>query len=262
MPQGQSEELWRRRASSFGSSAAEYADHRPDYAADAVAWLLEADDGPVRTVLDLGAGTGALTRTLLDLGLQVVAVDPDVDMLAELGRRHPTAIVTVGSAEAIPLADASVDAVLVGTAFHWFDRTLAMPEIARVLRPGGILGTLYNETDDSVEWVAALGEVSRTSASSEPRADDGAWPPTLGPEFGPWAEELFAHAHGRTAASLTATIGTHSHTRVVSDEERVVTLDRIRRFLESRPETSQGEFDVPLTTVAHRTRRGMPGSTP
>jgi SAM-dependent methyltransferase len=255
VPQGQSEELWRRRAASFGSSAADYADHRPDYSADAVAWIVEASDGPARRVLDLGAGTGALTGTLLGRGLDVVAVDPDGGMLAELRRRHPTANATVGSAESIPLAAASVDAVVVGTAFHWFDRDRALPEIARVLRPGGVLGTLYNHTDDSVEWVAELGEVSRTSASSERRADDEDWPPTLGDEFEQWVEGRFAHAHRRTAVSLTATIGTHSHTRVVSDEERVGTLDRIRRFLESRPETSQGEFDVPLTTVANRTRR-------
>lgn len=253
MPEGQTDELWRRRAASFGSSAADYADHRPDYAGAAVSWVLDAAEGAVLDVLDLGAGTGVLTAALLDGGHRVVAMDPDADMLAELRRRHPAARTAVASAESIALPDAVVDAVLVGTAFHWFDQDRAASEIARVLRPGGCLGLLYNHTDDSVEWVAELGRISRTSASSAPR-DDRQWPvPLLG--FGDWEEARFPHSHRRTADSLTATIGTHSHTRVVSSEERAETLTRIRVFLDSHPETSHGEFEVPLVTVANRVTR-------
>jgi len=257
VPEGQSEEMWHRRASSFGSSAAEYADHRPDYAVAAVGWVLAGAQGVVGTVLDLGAGTGALTGTLLTCGVEVTAVDPDPLMLVELQARHPAASVVVGAAEALPLGDASVDAVLVATAFHWFDRDRALPEIARVLRPGGVLGTLYNHTDESVAWVAELGELSRTSASSERRPDDERqWPPPVADGvFGDWEEQGFPHSHRRTAESLTTTIGTHSHTRVVSEKERAATLHRVRRFLDSRPETSRGEFEVPLSTVASRALR-------
>jgi len=93
----------------------------------------------------------------------VTAVEPDAQMVAELRRRQPDVPAAVGRAEAIPLPDDSVDAVLVGTAFHWFDTDRALPEIARVLRPGGVLATLYNQIDDSVPWVAELDRLSRTA---------------------------------------------------------------------------------------------------
>jgi SAM-dependent methyltransferase len=256
VPEGQSDELWRRRASSFGSSAAAYADHRPDYAVAAVEWVLEGARRDVADVLDLGAGTGALTGTLLDLGRRVLAVDPDPEMLAELRRRHPRAGALVAPAELIPVADDSVDAVVVATALHWFDLDRAGAEIGRVLRPGGVLGVFYNHTDETVDWVAELGRVSRTSASSEPtRDDDEARSPSV-PGFSAWEERRFPHAHRRTAASLTATIGTHSHTRVVSPDEREQVLRGIRTFLDGQPETSAGEFDLPLTTVAARATPG------
>ena len=241
--------LWARRSSSFGAAARAYAEHRPDYAADAIAWCLAGAERPVVKVLDLGAGTGALTSGLVASGLSVTAVEPDPEMLAELRRRLPDVRAVVGRAEAVPLPDDSVDAVLVGTAFHWFDTERALPEIARVLRPGGVLGLLYNLIDDSVPWVAQLDEVSRTSVSLPPGEADEV-PSYAG--FGRVEQAGFAHRHRRTAESLTATIGTHSHTLVVSDEERADALRRVRAFLDSQPETSAGTFDHPLVTLAGR----------
>jgi ubiquinone/menaquinone biosynthesis C-methylase UbiE len=130
-------------------------------------------------------------------------------MIAELRRRLPEVRAAAGRAEAVPLPDDSVDAVLVGTAFHWFDTERALPEIARVLRPGGVLGLLYNLIDDSVPWVAELDEVSRSSVSIPPGEADEV-PSYAG--FGPVEQARFAHRHRRTAESMTATIGTHSHT--------------------------------------------------
>ena len=141
--------------------------------------------------------------------------------------------------------------MLVGTAFHWFDTERALPEIARVLRPGGVLALLYNLIDDSVPWVAELDELSRTSVSLPPGEADEVWSYA---GFGAVEEARFPHRHRRTAESMTATIGTHSHTLVVSDEERAEVLDRVRAFLDSRPETSAGPFDHPLDTVAGRCR--------
>src|SRR5262249_54933891 len=129
-------------SSSFGTAAGAYAEHRPDYAQAAVSWALETAPGP--RVLDLGAGTGKLTGTLVALGVDVVAVEPDPAMLAELHRSLPAVRALPGSAESIPLPDASVDAVLSGNAMHWFDMDLAGPEIARVLAPGGVLAGLWN----------------------------------------------------------------------------------------------------------------------
>ena len=108
---------------------------------------------------------------------------------------------------------------------------------------------LYNLIDDSVPWVAELDEVSRTSVSIPPGEDDEV-PAYAG--FGPVEQARFTHRQSRTAESLTATIGTHSHTLVVSDEERAEVLHRVRTFLDSRPETSGGTFDHPLVTLAGR----------
>ena len=155
-----------RHGSSFGAAAAAYAEHRPGYAEAAVRWALEPvrDRQPVR-VADIGAGTGKLTATLVRLGAEVTAVEPDPQMLAELRRTMPEVSSVPGSAEEIPLPDASLDAVLAGQAMHWFDMDRALPEIARVLRPGGVLAGLWNVDDDRVGWVAGLAEISKRKSS-------------------------------------------------------------------------------------------------
>ena len=197
--------------------AAAYAEHRPDYPADGIRWVLAGADHAPRQVLDLAAGTGKLTEGLLALGLEVTAVEPDPDMRAALSRRLPGISPLDGTGERIPLPTASVDAVFVGQAFHWFDATAALTEIARVLRPGGVLGALWNEDDLRVEWVAALAALNRTDASRREVAT-GKIPKH--PAFQRIEREVFPHSQTRTADSLTATIGTHSHTLVVSDAAR------------------------------------------
>ncbi len=248
----QDPELWARRSRSFGAAAKEYAEHRPDYAADAIAWALAG----CREVLDLGAGTGALTKDLVAAGHTVTAVEPDPGMLAELQTRVRDARVLPGCAEAIPLEDASVDAVTAATAYHFFDDELAIPEIARVLRPGGVLVLFYDLDDtEQAPWLLELEEMKRTSASHRPADDDG-WP--VHPLLESWEERRFRHAHRRTADSLTATIGTQSHTLVVTAEERRATLARVRAFLASQAETVEGEFDVPMWTLAARAQVRVP----
>ncbi|WP_371673835.1 class I SAM-dependent methyltransferase [Streptomyces sp. NBC_00289] len=250
-----------RHSSSFGAAATAYAEHRPDYAQAAVRWALEPASGP--RVLDLGAGTGKLTTTLVALGADVVAVEPDPAMLTELRRALPTVRALPGSAEAIPLPDASVDAVLAGNAMHWFDMAVAGPEIARVLAPGGILAGLWNVMDDQVDWVAGLARISGNAAIG-PRDTPTSWraetagahlPKTgAAARFGSPTRAEFPHGQRRTADSLVATIATRAGMLVMPEQEREATLDRIRAFLASRTETADGEFTLPMLTAVLRVR--------
>ncbi len=135
------------RAESFDRVAEEYERGRPGYPDDALDLLPVAADA---AVLDLAAGTGKLTRVLARRYRRVVAVEPLSAMRAIIGREAPAAEVLDGRAEAIPLADGEVDAVFVAQAIHWFANEVAIAEIARVLRPGGVLALLRNEVDDDV----------------------------------------------------------------------------------------------------------------
>jgi SAM-dependent methyltransferase len=251
-----------RLASGFGTAAAAYAEHRPDYAQAAVRWALELAPG-VR-VLDLGAGTGKLTATLIALGVDVTAVEPDPAMLAELHGALRDVRALAGSAEEIPLPDASVDAVLAGNAMHWFDMAVAGPEMARVLVPGGILAGLWNVLDDRVGWVAGLARVSG-SAAIGPRDTPASWraetaeahlPETgVGARFGFPEQAEFPHGQRRTADSLVSTLATRAGMLAMPEQERQGTLGRIRAYLASRPETADGEFALPMLTGVLRVRR-------
>ena len=256
--------------SSFGAAAAAYAEHRPGYAEAAVQWALEPvrdrqpirDRQPVR-VADIGAGTGKLTATLAGLDAEVTAVEPDPQMLGELRRAMPAVRSVPGSAEEIPLPDASLDAVLAGQAMHWFDMDRALPEIARVLRPGGVLAGLWNVDDDRVGWVAGLAEISkRKSSITLTRWRDGEAQSRQERLLGAGSDLFaaaevgeFGHGMARTADSLLATIGTHSHLLVMEEAERARLLARTGEFLRSQPETAHGEFTLPMVTVVLRTQR-------
>ncbi len=144
------------RARSFGSVAAAYDRGRPSYPVEAVAWLT---GGEAKVVLELGAGTGKLTRQLVDQGHAVFATDPDEAMLALLRERVPEVSAKVATAEDIPANDRSVDVVVVAQAFHWFDHEVALAEIARILKPGGHLALVWNSRDERIPWVRKMGDI-------------------------------------------------------------------------------------------------------
>ena len=263
--ESQSDREYRERhGSSFGAAAAAYAEHRPGYAGAAVGWALAPvrDRRPMR-VLDLGAGTGKLTAALVALGAEVTAVEPDPAMLAELRRSLGSVRSLPGRAEEIPLADASVDAVLVGQAMHWFDLNRAIPEMARVLAPGGVLAALWNVDDDRVDWVATLAQISKGEANVtllrwreragharlERLAAAGSGLFEM-PEIGE-----FENGQRRIAESLLASIATHSNLLVMDEPDRARLLAEVRDFLHARPETGAGEFVFPMVTAALRATR-------
>ena len=253
-----------RHGASFGTAAEAYAEHRPGYAEDAVRWAVEPvwSRRPLR-VADLGAGTGKLTATLAGLGAEVTAVEPDQQMLVELRRQMPAVRSVPGSAEDIPLPDGSVDAVLAGQAMHWFDMDRALPEIARVLAPGGIVAGLWNVDDDRVDWVADLAEISKRKASvtlrrwhdGQARSRQERLLAAGSGHFEAAETREFANGQPYTADSLVANIATHSHLLVMDQAERAGLLARIEGLLRSRPETSDGEFTLPMVTVVLRARR-------
>jgi SAM-dependent methyltransferase len=252
---------WARRASAFGAVAEAYAEHRPDYPAAAVRWCvapLGLDLTRLR-LLDLGAGTGKLTALLVALGATVTAVEPDPAMLAELRRGLPSVAALGGSAEAIPLPDASVDAVLCGQAMHWFDMPRALPEIARVLVPGGTLSGLWNSDDDRVEWVAGLQSAAGGASSpslSRRRAEAADFDTAqFGQLFRPTERAEFANSQALTAGSLVALLGTHSQVLIMAPAERERLFARVRSYLAARPETAAGTFELPMVTSAIRAVR-------
>lgn len=149
-------ETLRRRqlADSYQEGGEHYDRIRPGYPAEAVRWLMNRPGAPaIRDVADVGAGTGKYTRQLHAAGLAVCAVDPSRDMLAQLSRSLPQVPVHTGTAEDTGLPSASQDAVTVAQAWHWCDPVAASREFARILRPDGIVGLVWNQLDVSVPWV-------------------------------------------------------------------------------------------------------------
>lgn len=246
-------QLTAKRASSFGPAAAEYAIHRPGYPDAAVEWALRPVRGrKVVRVLDLAAGTGRLTEALQRATVNVIAVEPDPRMRAEMLRRVPGVAVLAGSGEDIPLPDERVDAVLIGQALHWLDQERALPEIARVLKPGGVFAALWNSDDHRVDWVV---EYSRLSGF--PPDDKAPQRPSVAEHeaFGPIEWETFENSYRRSIDSLLATVGTFSAMLVLKPHERAEKLRRLREYLLSRPETARGEFDLPMITKVARAVR-------
>lgn len=182
----------------FACQSAAYERGRPDYPVGLSGWLGTALHlGPGQRVLDLGAGTGKFTRRLLDQGAEVLAVEPVAAMRDRLHQALPLVRALDGTAEALPLTDASIDAVLCAQAFHWFANAAALREMRRVLRPGGRLGLVWNVRDESVDWVAAITAIITPFEGDAPRYHSGRWrEPFAGQSlFGPLQGSTLPHVH-------------------------------------------------------------------
>jgi SAM-dependent methyltransferase len=238
------------RAYSFGAVARAYDAGRPSFPADALTWIL----GPGRLqILDLGAGTGKLTAVALALGHDVVAVDPSEEMLS-LCRRLPGVDTMLGTAESIPLAHGSVDAVIVGQAFHWFDHEHALPEIARVLRPSGVLGLLWNNYDTVVPWVRRLHR-AMMGEDFLPGSDQFDPMPLLlrSDLFSIVETARFRHWHDLDRAGLRQLAQSISRVAVLTESRRVSVLEQIDAIYDGTARPPE-PLRMPYLTNCFRTR--------
>jgi len=210
-------------ALSFGAVADAYDRGRPGYPAEAAAWL--AGPHPVN-VLELGAGTGKLTEALVAAGHTVHATDPDEAMLARLRRRLPDVPTATAAAEELPAADGSYDVVVAGQAFHWFDLDRALPEIARVLRPGGRLALVWNQRDVRIPWVRRLGRI----IGEQDQRDAPAAGLLSSPRFAEVEEETFRHWQVVDRDSIRDLALSRSNIAVLDEEERRAKLAEVVAF--------------------------------
>lgn len=229
----------------FGTAAALYEAGRPGYPLEAARWLV----GSASTVVDVGAGTGKFTRQLVDLAEHVIAVEPDAAMLAQLRAQSPNVEAHIGTAESIPLPDGCADVITVAQAWHWVDLDLAVPEAARVLRPGGVLGLIWNVRDESHGWVSELGEMIHRGGSQQLESDD----PIVGPPFAPLERRNFEWLHVVTLEQFLAMIASRSYVIAMSDDERAAVLNEAEVFVLAQPGQSRERITIPYVTHAYRT---------
>jgi SAM-dependent methyltransferase len=246
---------WDAQRLSIGPAAGLYDRVRPRYPVEALHWML--GDQPLR-VVDLGAGTGILTRQLLELGHDVIPVEPDAGMRDRLDESIGRELAFEGSAEAIPMADGVVDAVVAGQAYHWFNRDLAHDEIARVLRPGGVFAPLWNERDERVAWLKQLSDITdgiHDDTKPEERhldpADSG-----FGPKFTPVEQASFPFVRTCDEELLVELMKSRSYYLSSPPDRQRRMEEQIRQLVHEHPDLAgRSEFPLPYVTFAYRARK-------
>jgi SAM-dependent methyltransferase len=241
-------------AEGFSRGTDAYVRGRPDFPAAAHAWL--RDDLGLqagKTAIDLGAGTGKFTRLLLESGATVIAVEPMAAMLERLARDLPAVTALPGHAQRIPLPDSCADAVLCAQAFHWFASAESLAEIRRVLKPGGVLGLIWNVRDQSVPWVAQLTRIMAPYEGDAPRYDHGEWRrvfPAAG--FGELRERTFPHQHlGSPEQVIVDRVASVSFIAALDESARKEVLDQVRALIASTPSLAgRSDVRVPYLTQA------------
>lgn len=245
-------------AAGFGSGARTYERGRPSYPEDAVGWLIQQLGIQAGTrVVDVAAGTGKFTRLLTVTGAEVLAVEPVPEMRAQFAASVPDIEVLDGTAEAMPFEDASLDAVTIAQAFHWFDGAAAMAEMARVLRPGGALGLVWNERDTSEAWVAELSRLIRWDERKRWRVpytlevDWGAKLAGLGGPFTLAERYDTGYRQAMDPDTLVARVLSTSYLATVPEQQQEELADRVRALVAPLGE----HFELPYRTVAWATHR-------
>jgi SAM-dependent methyltransferase len=238
----------------FGQNAGDYERARPSYPPDAVRFLVDQLGlGPGRTVVDVGAGTGKLTRLLVDSGATIIAVEPVAAMRTQLTKRLPGVTVADATAGNLPLESGSVDGIICAQAFHWFATASTLEEFARVLPPAGPLGLVWNLRDNSVPWIQAFTELLRPYEGDRPDHNRGEWRRVFegdGP-FEPLTTTSFRHEQPMTPDLLVGRAASMSFVGALDDDVRSVLLERVRRL-----GRAQGpSFTMGYRTDVHITRR-------
>jgi SAM-dependent methyltransferase len=243
----------------FGEVAGSYDRFRPGPPEAALDWLLPAG---ARDIVEIGAGTGALTRQLVARATHVRAIEPDERMRAVLATRVPEADIIAGQAEEMPVEDSSFDVVIGASSWHWVDEERAVPEVARVLRPGGTFALLWNGPDRSVDWLRSLWAAGvrldgdRVTAPETRRR--GRFTVSLGPggQFREPERRLLEWATPMTRNELLGLAGTYSAVIVMGASERDEYLGAMTRFLDAHEELAvNGVLSVPMRCLCWRTTR-------
>ena len=249
-------------AGGFSAAAGEYERRRPDYPAEAIDRLVqELEIGRASTVLDLGAGTGKLTRMLVPLETAIAAVEPVEAMRARFREVLPGVPILAGLAEALPFRDETFDAVICAQAFHWFDGERALAEASRVLKPRGRLGLLWNIRDDSVPWAGELAAILEPYKDRVPQEDTGEWKRAFGASdlFGTLNQLRFQHSQLLDAEGLVERYASASYIAVLPEEERREVLGRIRELALTHPDLAGREdFELPYVTELYWAARREP----
>jgi len=245
-------------ADGFASNADDYERTRPGYPPAAVAYLRAVLGlGPGATVVDVAAGTGKLTRPLLTAGAHVIAVEPVAEMRAVLSRTSAGADVRTGTAEGLPVADASADAITVAQAFHWFDAAGALREFARVLRPGGGLAVVYNHRDRAAGWLAAVNRLVEVHRFGAPQQWDGRWREAFtadGP-FTALEDATFDNPQVLTPDEFVGRIRSMSYVGALPADDQARLLRDVADVLATHPDTTGcTTLTVPQRTVVSTCR--------
>jgi SAM-dependent methyltransferase len=243
------------RRLTFGAHAGEYERARPAWPEEVARWLVPQG---AELVVELGAGTGKLTRAVAALGVRVVAVEPDPRMLTVLRESGLEGV--EGSAEEIPFEAGVADAVVAGSALHWFDLDAALPEIHRVLRPGGGFGFGWNHRDDRHPTIARMGEAvyAPQMRTGGPRWRSRDWPAevTAGGLFRDVEYAWFDHVHELPREALDDHLMSYSGVAALPDEERHQVLVQVAEILNSDPSLSNGaDLRLPFFVAAYRATR-------
>jgi SAM-dependent methyltransferase len=247
------------RSTSFGVAARDYDRYRIGPPPEIVDRLVPT---PCGTALDLGAGTGAMTRLLMDRISEVYAVDPDPRMRAVLAENCPGATVLEGTAETIPLPAASVDAVVMSSAWHWVDPDRAIPEIARVLRDSGTLGLVWTRRDRSVPWVSDLEDFRRRVTKSDDQVQEQIqhyleepWLPAGSP-FTDIEISSLSWTKATSREGLLGLLTTFTGYLMAPEERKPGLLREFAEYLENDDRLGSGDIvDVPMMCLYWRARK-------